>query len=136
MTMTQADSARALVQVTHAARVFDRLVDSLIEQYRSAQVAPSSGSVVSDPAPGELEAELVALRERMDGLFPEFQKSFGALLLEHLGAEHAPETLAALSSEPVQRYFRARRSMEGSLLELMSGLSRKMSELVYPSRAA
>ena len=138
MTIDLADTARTLVQVTQAARVFDRLVETLLTQLRASGVA-SGAREVTLGRDGTLDlaaAEIMGARERMDGLYPEFQQLYGSLLLEHLGAEHAPEVLRALRSEPIQRYFRARRQMEQALVEGMNALSQKLSDAMYQSLAA
>jgi hypothetical protein len=138
MTTSPGDAAKALVQVTHAARVFDRLVDSLIGQLRASQRVPASREVTvgHDGTLDISDDEFVSVRERMDALYPEFQRLYGSLLLEQLGPEHAEEVLMALRSEPIQRYFRARRQMEQALLEGMGALSHKLSDVMYQSRAA
>jgi hypothetical protein len=139
MTTDLADAARTLIQVTQAARVFDRLVDSLIERLRGdAHAAPVSCEVRlrQDGTLEIADAELVAMRERMDALYPEFQGLYGNLLLKHLGAEHVDEVVGVLRSEPMQRYFRARRQMEQALVEGMSTLGQKLSDAMYQSQAA
>jgi hypothetical protein len=138
MTTNLGDAAKTLVQVTHAARVFDRLVDDLMSQLRASQTAPVSREVTlgQDGTLDLSDAELIAARERMDALYPEFQRLYGSLLVEQLGAEHTESVLAALHSEPMQRYFRARRQMEESLVEGMGALSQKLSDVMYQSQAA
>lgn len=138
MTTNQFEAARTLVQVTQAARVFDRLVETLIEQLRINQPEPFSREVTLGQD-GTLEishADFVAARERMDALYPEFQQLYGGLLLEHLGQEHVDEVLRLLRSEPMQHYFRARRQMEQALVDGMGALSQKLSDAMYQSRAA
>lgn len=138
MTMNQIDAARTLVQVTQAAQVFDRLVEALIEQQRAAQLEPHSREVTlgQDGTLAIAEADFTAARERMDAIYPEFQQLYGGLLLDHLGHEHVDEVLQLLRSEPLQRYFRARRRMEQALVEGMAALSQKLSDAMYQSRAA
>jgi hypothetical protein len=138
MTTNQFEAARTLAQVTHAARVFDRLVDSLIEQLRSSQPEPFSREVAlgQDGTLAISNANLVAARERMDALYPEFQQLYGGLLLQHLGQEHVDEVLQLLRSEPMQHFFRARRQMEQALVDGMGALSQKLSDAMYQSRAA
>ncbi|MET0410853.1 MAG: hypothetical protein ABW217_06135 [Polyangiaceae bacterium] len=138
MTTNQIDAARTLVQVTQAARVFDRLVETLLEQLRISQPEPFSREVTlgQDGALAISDADFVAARERMDALYPEFQRLYGGLLLEHLGHEHVDEVLQLLRSEPMQHYFRARRQMEQALVDGMGALSQKLSDAMYQSRAA
>jgi hypothetical protein len=138
MTTDQFEAARTLVQVTQAARVFDRLVESLLEQLRSATAQPCSREVTlgQDGTLELTDGDLVAARERMDALYPEFQQLYGGLLLEYLGREHVDEVLQLLRSEPMQRYFRARRRMEQDLVEGMGALGQKLSDAMYQSRAA
>jgi hypothetical protein len=138
MTTNLMDAARTLVQVTQAARVFDRLVENLIEQLRAAQSQPHSREMtLGQDATAELaERDIMAARERMDALYPEFQELYGRLLVDYLGHEHVEEVLQLLRSEPMQRFFRARRQMEQPLVEGMAVLSQKLSDAMYQSRAA
>jgi hypothetical protein len=138
MTTDVADAAKTLVQVTQAARVFDRLVETLLSQARSSQVASGSREVTlgHDGTLDIVDAELVAVRERMDALYPEFQRLYGDLLVQYVGTEHVNEVLQALCSEPIQRYFRARRQMEQALVEGMNTLTLKLTDVMYQSQAA
>jgi hypothetical protein len=138
MTTDLADAAKTLVQVTQAARVFDRLVETLLAPLQASPAISGSREVTlgRDGTLDLADAHLVAVRERMDSLYPEFQQLYGSLLLQYVGAEHVPEVLQALRSEPIQRYFRARRQMEPALIDGMNALSQKLSEVVYQSQAA
>jgi len=138
MTTAEFEAARTLVQVTQAARVFDRLVESLIEQQRATAAQPYSREVTlgQDGTLEIADGDFVAARERMDALYPEFQELYGGLLFEYLGREHVDEVLQLLRSEPMQRYFRARRQMEQDLVLGMGALSQKLSDAMYQSRAA
>lgn len=112
--------AAAAVNLTRAAILFDGLANGLIDQVRRAMSVPGG-------AAHDIERELLRLRARLDGLYPEYQQLFGGLLLEHIGREHVPSVLAALQAEPVQAYFRAAPRMNAELQALLIELARRMS---------
>lgn len=107
------DMARAAVQLTRAAPLFDRLVDHVLAE--PSLFAPRGAA--EDPA----------LRECLDRFFPEFRRLYGRLLLEHLGPSDAPAVLSALKQESVQRYLRALRDMEPQLCAGLNELGEAMT---------
>jgi len=113
-------AAITAVQLTRAATIFDRIANGLVERVRQALGVP-------DRLDEDIEQELVGLRAELDEFFPEYQQLFGGLLLEHIGREHAPSVLAALSGEAIQRYFRAAPEIDAELQALFAELVRQMS---------
>jgi hypothetical protein len=113
-------TSRAAVQITRAAPLFDHLVDMLLED----SAAHAHGQA-TDQAP------LSALREQLDGHFPEFRRMYFTLLRKHVGPS-LPLVLAALNDELVQRYFRALKSMEPDLMAGLQKLAEKMAEVSAP----
>jgi hypothetical protein len=117
-------TAEAAVQVTRAAPLFDRLADHLVERLRERLERRAA----LDPS---LEhAELSALRERLDGFFPEFCALYGGLLVKHLGAE-SPRVIAALRDDSAQLYFRALQAMQA---ELWGGLERLGDRMAHAAQ--
>jgi hypothetical protein len=108
-------SARAVVRITRVAPLFDRLAEGIIARLPYED----DGDVALDAD------DLAAIREKIDGLFPEFRRLYLSLLRKHLGAE-LPVVLAALEHEAVQRYFKAMQSMENELILELNRLGQKM----------
>lgn len=115
--------ASVAVQLTRAATVFDGIANGLIATLRSA-----IGGTPERARP-DIEGELLRIRARLDGLYPEFQQLFGGLLLEHVGRQHAPSVLAALRSEPAQEYFRVAPRIDAELQALLLDLGQRMSRV-------
>ena len=115
--------ARTAVQITRAAPLFDQLVNVLLP-HRHDEIAGWSAAEGGKRDP--TAAELSALRERLDGYFPEFSRLYLTLLRQHLGP-NLPVVLAALSNEFVQTYFRALASMEPELISALQKLADKMA---------
>ena len=108
-------TAEAAVQVTRAAPLFDRLAETMVARVEDRLQRRSQNDE-------SLRAQaLRALRERLDAFYPEFRMMYGGLLVKHLGAEQAPQVLAALEDDSVQHYFRALHEMQ---YELWGGLER------------
>lgn len=124
--------ASLAVQLTRAATVFDGIANGLIATLRSAM-----GGAPERARP-DIERELLRIKARLDGLYPEFQQLFGGLLLEHVGRQHAPSVLAALHTEPAQEFFRAAPRIDAELQELLLELGQRMSrvarEAMSPTR--
>jgi hypothetical protein len=114
--------AALAVQLTRAATVFDGIANGLINTLRHALGVP-------EKARADIERELLRLRARLDGLYPEYQELFGGLLLEHIGPRHAASVLAALCSEPIQEYFRAAPRVDAELQALLVELGERMSRV-------
>jgi len=118
--------ARTAVQITHAAPLFDRLAEAVVEHHTSldaSQRGAALGSEANDRAD--------ALRERLDWFFPQFRDLYFNLLLQHIGAE-LPAVLRALNDESVQRYLRALEAMRPALLRALQQLGREMSSSLDP----
>lgn len=113
-------AARAAVQITRAAPLFDQLVDMLLTQ---AALASDAGHPLHDAA---RQAHLRAAREQLDAHYPEFQRLYYELLHKHLDRQ-LPAVLAALNSELVQTYFKAQKAMEAELIDELQRLAEKMA---------
>jgi hypothetical protein len=113
------DPIPALIQITRANAVFDRIADNLIAGVRHAMGVPPS-------ADEEVEAEFAFLRASLDGFFPEFQQLYGGLLVKHLGWDHVPDVLDALESELAQHYLCAVQGIEAELQQHLGRLSQEM----------
>jgi hypothetical protein len=113
-------TSRTAVQITRAAPLFDHLVDMLL-----LDSAPHPKGGADD------QAGLSAVREQLDGHFPEFRRMYFTLLRKHVGPS-LPLVLAALNDELVQRYFRALKSMEPDLMAGLQKLAEKMAEVTVP----
>ncbi|HEU4576706.1 MAG TPA: hypothetical protein VFS67_00530 [Polyangiaceae bacterium] len=118
-------SARAAIQITRAAPLFDRLVDAVLD-HRTSRVSTRPAAAGHDPA------QLVALRERLDWFFPQFRDLYFELLREQLGSDLS-SVLGALKEEQVQRFLRALESMRPALLCGMQRLGREMSNALEAS---
>jgi hypothetical protein len=113
-------TSRTAVQITRAAPLFDHLVDTLLQE----STLPEHGQA-SD------QAMQSALREQLDGHFPEFRRLYFTLLRKHVGPS-LPLVLSALNDELVQRYFKALKAMEPDLMAGLQQLARKMAEVSVP----
>lgn len=123
MTTNKDMMARTAVQLTRAAPLFDHLVNVLLPQRPDASAgSPTPEGARQDPT----AAELSAVRERLDGYFPEFSQLYLTLLRQHVGPD-LPAVLAALSNELVQTYFRAVAAMESELIAALQKLGEKMA---------
>ena len=112
MTAVSVEQVQALVQVTRAAPLFDRLAAAVAER-----VNPRA--FVDDSSGGASGLSVDDTREQLDCLFPEFQELYGRLLVKYLGDENVARVLRALRDPFVQRYFQALKAME---TELRTGL--------------
>lgn len=123
-------SARAAIQITRAAPLFDHLVDAVLEHYtsRTPTRPAAAGNVLAknDPIP------LAALRERLDWFFPQFRDLYFELLREQLGRDLSL-VLGALQDERVQRFLRALETMRPALLRSMQQLGREMANALEAS---
>lgn len=121
-------SARAAIQITRAAPIFDRLVDAVLE-HRTSCIPTRSAAAGHGAAPVEL------LRERLDWFFPQFRDLYFNLLCEQLGPELSP-VLDALQEERVQRFLRSLESMHPALLRGMQQLGREMAAALEASEVS
>lgn len=121
-------SARAAIQITRAAPLFDHLVDAVLE-HRTSRVRTrpaAAGNAQSDAA------RLDALRERLDWFFPQFRDLYFELLREQLGPDLSI-VLDALRDERVQRFLRALETMHPALLHALQQLGREMTHALEAS---
>ena len=103
--------ARA-VRVSQVGRAFARMVDGMLQTWRTALGVP-------DHAEPEVEAELVALRRSFDDQFlPEFCRLYADVFRQHLGDDDAA-VLHALEAAPVQAYLAAIERIETDLNVLL-----------------
>ena len=123
--MTSSNDSRncRLVLVTRAATIFDSVVNSLLGRVRQAMGVPE----VADEA---TEAQLRALRAKLDAFFPEFREMYGALLGESLGDRHVDAVLAGLEAPALQAFFRASVQIDAELRTASNDLMREMAEYV------
>jgi len=125
-------SARAAIQITRAAPLFDRLVDAVLEHRTSrATTRPAAATPLAQNDPAQLDA----LRERLDWFFPQFRDLYFELLREQLGADLSP-VLSAMKDERVQRFLRALDTMRPALLCSLQQLGREMTNALEASSAA
>jgi hypothetical protein len=113
------DPISALVEITRAATLFDRIADDLIAGVRHAMGVPPRAEV-------EVEEEFAFLRASLNEFLPEFRQLYGGLLVKHLGWEQLPEVLEGLESELAQRYLRAVQGIEAELQQHLGRLSQEM----------
>lgn len=113
------DPLSALVQITRAASIFDRIADDLIAGVRHAMGVPLRADV-------EVEEEFAFLRASLNEFLPEFRQLYGGLLVKHLGWEQVPEVLEGLESEVAQRYLGAVQGIEAELQQHLGRLSQEM----------
>jgi hypothetical protein len=90
----------ALAQLTHLHPHFAHLAATLVGEIRRKLCVP-------EHADDDVEAEFVALRQRVDGFYPEFCAISGSALLGQLGPQRLEEALAGLNTEAAQRYLEA-----------------------------
>lgn len=116
--------ARA-VRACQMAPVFARMADGVVHGVRRALGVP-------DHAEPEVEQELRALRSSFDEQYrPEFERLFGALLVQQLG--HATSVvLGALESEPVQQYLAVAEQIDADILALLRELSGGIGAALSP----
>jgi hypothetical protein len=116
-------AARAAVQITRAAPLFDQLVDVLLSHAALAACA-------SNPKDGAAhQARLRATRDRLDAHYSEFQGLYFQLLRKYIG-ERLPAVLDALNNDLVQVYIKAQKSMEHELISELERLAEKMLSVV------
>jgi hypothetical protein len=120
------DPITALVEITRATTIFDRIADDLIAGVRHAMGVPPRAEV-------EVEEEFAFLRASLDVFLPEFRQLYGGLLVKHLGWEEVPEVLEGLESEVAQRYLCA---VEGIEAELQQHLGRLSQEMLLEAQAS
>jgi hypothetical protein len=122
-------SARAAIQITRAAPLFDRLVDAVLEHRTSrATTSPAAANPLAQADPAQLDA----LRERLDWFFPQFRDLYFELLREQFGTDLSL-VLGALKEERVQRFLRALDTMRPALLRGMQQLGREMTNALEAS---
>ena len=113
-------SARAAIQITRAAPLFDRLAAAIVEHCASLDSSqPSATSRV------RANADPDALRGRLDWFFPKFRDLYFNLLGQHIGPD-LPAVLGALNDESVQCYLRALESMRPALERGLQQLGQDM----------
>jgi hypothetical protein len=124
-------SARAAIQITRAAPLFDRLVDAVLEHHTSrARTSPAGAGSAARNA-----VRLDALRERLDWFFPQFRELYFERLREQLGPDLSP-VLGALQDERVQCFLRALETMRPALLHSLQQLGREMTNALEASQVS
>jgi hypothetical protein len=117
---------RAACQVTGANVLFERMVDALLTQMRSALGVPSSIHP-DDPVHNAIELEFAQARTELTGFEKDFQETYSELLAKHVGSEHFGAVVQSLRDANVQRYLSAVSSMEPELLQLMESIGSRMA---------
>ena len=85
--------------------------------------------LVARKEPGARDASDPVVRERLRAVHARFSVACAAVVERHLGPEQARQSLAALESPPVQRFFAARQRMAPTLAGHLQNLRKRIADL-------
>lgn len=109
----------AIAQLTHSHARFAQLAATVVGKIRRNLCVP-------DHADDDVEAEFVALRQRIDAYHPEFCAIIAAALLDQLGPERLQEMLGGLNTEAAQRYLEVAEHIQLELQQSAPALTQKL----------
>jgi hypothetical protein len=110
----------AIAQLTHSDASFAHLAANFVGEVRRKLCVP-------DHADADVEAEFVALRQRIDGYYPEFCAILASALLDQLGSERLQEMLSGLNTEAAQRYLEVAGRIRLELEQSVPALTQKLT---------
>lgn len=110
----------AIAQLTHADASFAPMAAAFVGEIRRKLRVP-------EHADDDVEAEFVALRQRVDAYYPEFCAILASALLEQLGPERLQEMLDGLNTEAAQRYLEAAGRIQQELQQSAPALTQKLT---------
>jgi hypothetical protein len=116
----------AIAQLTHSDVSFAHLATHYVSEIRRNLCVP-------EHADDDVEAEFVALRQRVDAHYPEFCALFAAALLDQLGPERLQQMLDGLNTEAAQRYLEVAVHVQ---LELKQSVPTLTQNLTAAARSA
>jgi hypothetical protein len=119
----------AIAQLTHSDASFAQLAAHFVCEVRRKLCVP-------DRADDDVEAEFVALRQRIDAQYPEFCALFASALLDQLGPERLREMLDGLSTEPAQRYLEVAGRVLAELKQSAPALTQKLTAAAHSAVAS
>lgn len=110
----------SIAQLTHPAALFAQTAATVVAEVRRKLYVP-------DCADDDVEAEFVALRQRIEAYRPEFCALFASALLERLGAEGLQQMLDGLKTEAAQRYLEVAEHIRLELEQSVPALKQKLT---------
>jgi hypothetical protein len=119
----------AIAQLTHSDASFAHLAGNFVGEVRRKLCVP-------DQADADVEAEFVALRQRIDGYYPEFCAILASALLDQLGSERLQEMLRGLNTEAAQRYLEVAGRIRLELEQSVPALTQKLAAAAQAALAS
>lgn len=110
----------AIARLTHSDESFAHLAANFVGEVRRKLCVP-------EQADDDVEAEFVALRQRINGYHSEYCAIFAAALLDQLGPEGLQETLDGLNTEAAQRYLEVAWRIQLELEQSIPALTQKLT---------
>ncbi len=119
----------AIAQLFRSDEKFSQMATKVVGQVRRNLCVP-------DHAEDDVEAEFVALRQRLDAYYPEFCALVSSALLDQLGPERLQEMLCGLSTPAAQRYLEAAEPIQRELAQSVPALTQKLTAAAQSALAS
>jgi len=119
----------AIAQLTHAHASFAAMAATFVGEVRRKLCVP-------EHADADVEAEFVALRQRIDAYYPEFCAIFASALLDQMGPERLQEMLDGLNTEAARRYLEVAGRIRLELEQSAPALTQKLTAAAQSALAS